>query len=155
MHKLYLNYGKYDFYQQITQIIYSTVLSQLIEVFLCFLSLTDKYIYQIKKLLKSKNSDDKNSIFNIFLCIKIKLGFFFVFTFIFFLTYWYIVTSFCSVYQNTQITFIKDCVFSYIINLLYPFAIYLFTSSLRKCAIKDKKGRLCCLYKLSEIIPFF
>ena len=50
MHKLYLNYGKYDFYQQMTQIIYSTVLSQLIEVFLCFLSLTDKYIYQIKKL---------------------------------------------------------------------------------------------------------
>ena len=44
MHKLFLNYGKYDFIQQIPQIIYSTLISQLLEVFLCFLSLTDKHI---------------------------------------------------------------------------------------------------------------
>ena len=44
MHKIFLNYGKYDFFQQIPQITYSTIISQIIEVFLCFLSLTDKYI---------------------------------------------------------------------------------------------------------------
>ena len=48
MHKLFLNYGKYDFFQQIPQIVYSTIISQIIEVFLCFLSMTDKYIFQIK-----------------------------------------------------------------------------------------------------------
>ena len=51
MHKIFLNYGKYDVLQQIPQIIYSTIVSQLIEVFLCFLSLTDKHIYQIKNLV--------------------------------------------------------------------------------------------------------
>ena len=34
MHKLYLNYGKYDFIQQIPQITYSTIITQIIEIFL-------------------------------------------------------------------------------------------------------------------------
>ena len=42
MHKLFLNYGKYNFIQQIPEITYSTIVSSLIEIFLCFLSLTDK-----------------------------------------------------------------------------------------------------------------
>ena len=41
MHKLYLTYGEYDFVQQIPQIIYSSIISQLFEVFICYLSLTD------------------------------------------------------------------------------------------------------------------
>ena len=48
MHKMFLDYGKYNFIQQIPQIVYSTIVSQLIEILLCFLSLTDKHFYQIK-----------------------------------------------------------------------------------------------------------
>ena len=70
MHKLYINYGKYDFFQQIPQIVYSTIISQLIEVFLCFLSLTDKYIYQIKPLLKEGKT---NNISEIIKCIWVFL----------------------------------------------------------------------------------
>ena len=61
MHKLFLNYGKYDFIQQIPQIIYSTILSSLIEVFLCYLSLTDKYFYLLKS---SFIKGEKNKIYN-------------------------------------------------------------------------------------------
>ena len=50
MHKQFLDYGKYNFIQQIPQIIYSTLVSQLIEIFLCYLSMTDKHYYQIKNL---------------------------------------------------------------------------------------------------------
>ena len=50
MHRLYVDYGKYNFIQQIPQIIYSTALSQILDVFLCYLILTDKYFYQIKGL---------------------------------------------------------------------------------------------------------
>ena len=49
MHKVFLNYGKYNFIQQIPQIVYTTIISQLLEVFLCYLSLIDKHIYRIKK----------------------------------------------------------------------------------------------------------
>ena len=150
MHKLFLSYGKYNFLQQIPQIIYTTVISQILEVFLCFLSMTDKYIYQIK----NSNMNEKQ-IVNILNCIKIKLLFFFLFTFAMFAFYWYTVSSFCAVYENSQTVFIKDSFSSFFLGIIYPFIIYLIPSSLRKCAIKSEKKRLRWVYKLSDIIPFF
>jgi len=154
MHKIYLNYGKYDFVQQIPQIIYSTAISQLLEVFLCFLSLTDKYFYQIKGLKNDKHI--KDIIFRILRCITIKLISFFVFTFIFFVFYWYLVSAFCAVYSNTQITFIKDSTSSFLTGLIYPFVLYLIPSVLRMISLKDNtKKRLKFVYKLSDILPIF
>ena len=152
MHKIFLNYGKYNFFQQIPQIIYTTIISQLIEVFLCYLSLTDKHVYQIKSLT---TISDKNEILSVLKCIKIKLFGFFVFTFILFAFYWYTVSSFCGVYENTQITFLKDSLLSFLLGISYPFAIYLIPSSLRICALRSAKRNLKCIYKLSDIIPFF
>ena len=65
MHKIFISYGKYDFIQQIPQITYSIIISQLIEVFLCYLSLTDKYIYQIKSLLKEDKTNNISKIIKI------------------------------------------------------------------------------------------
>ena len=152
MHKIFLNYGKYNFIQQIPQIIYTTIISQLLELFLCFLTLTDKLIYELKNITPSF---DKIKITNIIKCIKIKLIIFFIFTFIFFVFYWYTITSFCSVYENTQITFIKDSLLSFLLSILYPFIIYLIPSGLRIIAIRNAKINLKCIYKLSDIIPFF
>ena len=69
MHRMFLDYGKYNFIQQIPQIVYSTIVSQLIEVLLCFLSLTDKHFYQIKSL--SVWSQQKVS--EIIKCVQIKI----------------------------------------------------------------------------------
>ena len=154
MHKLYLSYGKYDFIQQIPQTIYSTIVSQLIEVFLCYLSLTDKHYYQIKALENQQKF--KVIVFQILKCIKLKLIGFFTFTLILFAFYWYFISAFCAIYQNTQKTFIKDSSISFLTGLLYPFALYLFPAVLRIISLKDsKKKRLNFLYKVSDIIPFF
>ena len=45
MHKMFLNYGKYNFIQQIPQVIYTTIISQLIEVFL-YTAQKHEIIYQ-------------------------------------------------------------------------------------------------------------
>ena len=154
MHKVYLNYGKYDFFQQIPQIIYSTIVLNVIETIICYLSLTDKHIYKIKALKNHKNN--KAFIFNIIKCIKIKLIGFFAFTSVFFFFYWYSIACFCAVYQNTQIIFIKDCISSFLTSLTTPFIIYFLTSALRLISLKDKtKKRLQCIYKLSGILPIF
>ena len=150
MHKMFLDYGKYNFLQQIPQIIYSKIISQLIEVFLCYLSMTDKYFYLIKKI--GKDSPDK--ILSILKCMKIKLLFFYLFTSIMFLFYWYTITCFCAVYENTQITFIKDSLSSFALGLLYPFALYTFPVGLRLIALRAS-SKLSCLYFISDIIPFF
>ena len=153
MHKLFLSYGKYDVFQQIPQIVYSTIISQLMEVFICFLSLTDSHIYQIKKL--KPNSKNKSIIDNTYKCIKIKLVNYFLFTSVLFLFYWYIIVIFCALYKNTQVSFIKDTLFSFLISILLPFVLYLIPSILRVLAIRNKKNQLKCIYKLSDIIPFF
>ena len=151
MHKIFLNYGKYNFIQQIPQIIYSTVISQIIEVFLCFLSLTDKHMYEIKdSKLSSKN---RAEIMDTFTYMRRKLFYYFLFTFIFFLGYWYIVAVFCAVYVNTQIIFIKDSLMSSLLGFIYPLVLYIFPSSFRVCSLKCKNNN--CLYKFSDVIPFF
>ena len=152
MHKLFLNYGKYNFIQQIPQITYSTIISLLIEVFLCFLSLTDKYFYLMKSnFIKGEINENRNII----KCIKLKLIIFFIFIFIFFIIYWYIISVFCGVYRNTQITFIKDSSLSFSICLIYPLLLYFVSACLRYCSLRNKKKRYKCIYNFSYIIPFF
>ena len=152
MHKVFLNYGKYNFIQQIPKILYSTLFSQIIEVFLCYLCMIDKHFYTIKNL---NDPSDRKKIKPILKCIKIKLGFFFFLTFIFFGVYWYIVAAFCAVYENTQIVFIKDSFSSVLTGIIYQIFIYIIPSLLRLCAIRNKNSKLKCIYKLSDIIPFF
>ena len=147
MHKMFLDYGRYNFIQQIPQIIYS----KLIEVILCYLSLTDKHFYQIKKA----KTILKSSITDIMKCIQIKITFYFIYTSIMFIFYWYLISCFCSVYRNTQIAFIKDSLLSCLLGFLIPFVIYLFPSFLRTIVLKTNKFKKEWIYKLSNIIPFF
>ena len=86
---------------------------------------------------------------------RLKLIGYFVFTFIFFGFYWYIISSFCAVYENTQIAFIKDSLMSSLLSLIYPFILYSIPSALRLSAIRSKNKNLEWLYKLSDVIPFF
>ena len=154
MNQIYKSYGKWDILQSVPQILYSLLISQALQVFICFLTLTDKHFYQIKEL-KSKGRKSFVPIFKILSCIKIKLCIYYILSFIFFLAYWYIVTSFCAVYKNTQIIFIKDSLMSFLGGIIYPFPLYLIPTILRIISLKSEKGKLRCLYKLSDIIPIF
>ena len=151
MHKMYLNYGKYDFIQQIPQIIYSTIFSQLIDLLLCYLSLTDNYYYQMKKL----KIRSKYYLVKIIKIIKLKICFFFAFTGIMFFFYWYIITCFCEVYSNTQIAFIKDSLVSFGLGILIPFGLYIIPTTLRLISLKYCNYKLSLIYKLSDILPLF
>ena len=151
MHKMFVDYGKYNFVQQIPQIIYSSIVTQLIDVILCYLSLTDKYYYQLKNMPHIKKSD----LFRILRCIKIKIIFFYAFTFILFVFYSYIVSCFCAVYENTQSAFIKDSFISFLIGLAIPFGLYIIPTSLRIISLRYCSGKLKLIYKLSDMIPIF
>ena len=153
MHKIYKSYGNWDILQNIPQIIYSLIISQALQVFICFLTLSDKHVYQIKKLKYDKVN--RLPILKTYRCIKIKLCLFFIISFIFFFGYWYIVTCFCAVYRNTQIIFIKDSLSSFLGGISYPFLLYLLPTLLRIISLKAKKKNLSCLYKLSDILPIF
>ena len=50
MHKIYVDKGNYNFLYQITQIVYSSIISSVINILITYLSLTEKDIISIKKL---------------------------------------------------------------------------------------------------------
>ena len=149
MHTMYLDYGKYNFIQNVPQIIYTTIVSQILDVFLCYLSLTDKAYYEIKNL-KAK---DRFELLKIIKCTKIKLTIFYILTFTLFAFHWYTITCFCAVYRNTQSAFIKNSLSSFGMGQLYPFVLYLFPSAFRIMSLSYCKSG--CVYKFSDIIPFF
>ena len=153
MHKIYLDYGKYNFVSQIPQIIYSTVISETFDVFLKYLSLSEKEVYEAKQI----NNMDKavEEVKKIIRKIKIKFFFFFLICFVLMSFFFYFITAFCAVYENTQHILIKDTIFSLVISLLYPFILYFIPAILRIIALRSSKKDQRLLYKISNIFPLF
>ena len=152
MHNIYISGGEYNFIGQLAQIIYSTIVSQLLQIFINYLTMTDIQYYQIKELLKEKNINQKQVLL-VIKCVKNKIIIFYAFTFLLFMFFWYLISAFCAVYVNTQRIFITDSITSFILGLLYPFILYLFPAGLRILSLRKKKLKF--IYSLSDKIPFF
>ena len=144
MHKIYLDYGKYNFIQQIPQILYSSIISLIIDILVSFLGYTDINIYEVRQLKEVSTE----RLVKIIKKIKIKLIIFFVVTFVFLLFYWYLISSFCAVYNNTQTIYIKDFITSFCLGLLYPFIIQLCFTFIRIFSLKENSGFRSLLYKI-------
>ena len=144
MHKIYLDYGKYNLIQQLPQILYSSLVSLIIEIIIGILSYTDINIYQIRQI--KEGTFDK--IEKIFKKIKVKLIVYFIITFLFFLFYWYFISAFCAVYNNTQIIYLKDFITSFSLGLLYPFLIQFGFALVRIFTLKQKTKIRSLLYKI-------
>ena len=154
VHKLYTQHGKYNFGQNLPHIIYSLLITHILEILLCYLTMTDIHIYEIKNMKKGEQTPE--NIFEILKKIKIKLIVFFSFTGLLFIFYWYCVSAFCAVYQKTQGFFILNSFFSFLIELIDPFIIYALIILLRKLSLKyhDKKW-MEWVYKISKFFPIF
>ena len=154
MHRKYVEGENYTFVQKIPQILFTLIANHIIEVILCFFSMTDTHIYEIKVIAKKEKNGEK--VVDIMNKIKNKLICFFVFTFMLFLFYWYFISAFCAVYQNTQKIFIRDSFISILTSFIDPLIIYGATTLLRYISLFGCcKKKLGCVYKLSDIIPFF
>ena len=111
MNKIYEDKGIYNFLFQIPQILYSTIVSAIINVILKQLSLSEKQILTIKSQINYKDAKEKSE--SIKKCLKIKMIIFSLISFLFMLFFWYFISAFCSVYKNTQIILIKDTLISF------------------------------------------
>ena len=144
----------YNFVQQLPKIIFSLIATHIIEVLLCYLSMTDIAIYKIKELSKSKRNEEQ--IVDTIKCMKRKLVGFFIATFLLFLFYWYFISAFCAVYQNTQKTFLLDSLIGIIMQFIDPFFIYGLKIILRHVSMTKCSDQKCgCVYKTSDLIPIF
>ena len=129
MHKIHEDQGKFNIIYQIPQILYSSVISAVINMLLKMLSLSEKNILAIK-LIKDLNVAKKmtKSIQN---CLTLKFIIFLILSTLLFSFFWYFISCFCAVYSNTQIILIKDTLVSFGLSMLYPFGLNLFPGLFR------------------------
>lgn len=152
MRKIYQNNGNYNFIYQLPQIVYSALISSVINIILKALSLSQNEVIKIKQLMKInriinrtfimiKNFKKKLIVFNILGFITIFFAF-------------YYITMFCAVYKNTQIHLLKDSFTSFGLTLIYPFGLYLVPGFFRIPSLKSDNQTNLCLYKMSQLISF-
>ena len=154
IHKLYLNYNTYNFGQSLPGIIYSILITHALEILLCFLSMTDIHIYEIKSMKKSEQTADR--INNILKNIRIKLIIFFALGSLLFIFYWYCVSAFCAVYQKTQGFLILNSFLSFLFELVDPFIFYALFTLMRKISFRYKNIKIMIwIYKISRFFPIF
>ena len=144
-----------SFVQKIPQLLFTLIATHIIEVILCFLSMTDTHIYEIKGLpIELKKNGEK--VLEIIDRMRRRLATFFILTFLLFLFYWYFISAFCAVYQNTQEIFLRDSGITILTSFIDPFIIYGFTTLIRIISLcLCFKKKLGCLYKLSDLLPIF
>ena len=150
MNKIYLNNGSYNITYRIAEIIYSSLISTVINVILKMLSLSEKNILLIKKendfkLLHKKGIETKK-------CLKIQFIIFFIFSFMILFFFWYFITCFCAVYKNTQKSLLKDTIISYSISMFYPFIIYSLPGIFRIPSLRAKNKDKLCLYQFGNLL---
>ena len=150
MHKIYMDEGNYNFIYQIPQIIYSSLISGIINAIIKYLSLSQDNIVKLKQSKKKKNLEERHR--ELLTNLKIKFIIFFIISFILLLMCWYYITCFCGVFINTQIHLIKDSIVSFAMGLLYPFGIYLIPGIFRIPALSDTKKNKKYLYQFSSIL---
>jgi hypothetical protein len=147
MHEIYKNKGSFDLEYQLPKIIYSSLISIILNILLKYLALSNNAILDFKRN-KSLNDIYKREI-NLKKKLKIKFILFFVISFILLIIFWFYLGCFCVVYSNTQIYLIKDTLISFAFSLIIPFVKYLLVCFIRKKSL-DEPGQ--CLYKISQIL---
>ena len=150
MHKINEDKGAFNIIFQIPQILYSTVISAVINLILKRLSLSDSQILSIKQEKNLKNAKILGD--KILVCLKIKFIIFFIISFLFSLFFWYFIAGFCAVYKNTQNILIKNTLISFGLSMVYPLGLNLLPGFFRIPALRAPKKDKNCLYKLSLLV---
>ena len=154
IHELFTNGIKYNFGKQVLQIVLAIIITHVMEILLCFLTMTDKIYYEIKSFSKSEKKI--KDIFKKLKLVKLKLIIFLITSFILMIFYWYFISTFCSVYNNSQKIYIIDCVLSLLFFMIDPLFIYGFFTLLRIISLKYIEGKKYkCLYIISRIFQIF
>ena len=153
MHKIYETKGEFDFETQIPIMVYSMIISYILNSPLDFLSSSNDAIIDFKQN-RSKTNDMKRRKYLEYK-LKVKFFFYFVFSFLLLFLFWYYISMFCAIYKNTQMHLLKDTLMSFLLSLLFPFYIYLIPGLFRLPALSNRKNKRECLYNFSKFLQSF
>ena len=150
MHNIYETSTNKSILTQIPKIIYSTLISSVINKIIKILCLPEREILKLRKI-KNKREVMISSL-NVIKCIKIQSLIFFIITYILMLIFWYYLSAFCAVYKNTGKILIINSLISFFLSMSYPFGLNLIPGLFRIPALKDKRKSKSCIYLISSLL---
>ena len=150
MHKIYKDNGAFNIAYQIPQILYSSFVTTIINMILKNLSLSERDMLKIKQQKDVKITVELSKYIK--RCIFIKFGIFIFISLLLMLFFWYFISCFCAVYNNTQIILFKDTLLSFGLSMLYPIGFSLIPGIFRIPSLRSEKKNKKCLYHFSQII---
>ena len=101
MHKIYEDQGSFNFVYQLPTIIYSSLISLILNTVLKYFALSNDDILDLKKNTEKENINEKKQSLENKIKIKFILYFFISSLFLFF--FWYYLSVFGAVFRNTQV----------------------------------------------------
>ena len=150
IHEIYIEGGAYNYSSAFKKIICSFFISYFLCSIIKYLSLSEKLFIEVKTQPTYEKAQDKaDRVKRIFIIQNIC---FFTFSFIFLILFWYYLSSFCSVYQNSQIYLIINVLISFSLSLLFPFILYIVPSILRIISLKS--GKIEIIFIISKFLQF-
>ena len=153
MHNIYKSKGKFDLKTQIFIIVYSSLISMVLNTPLHLLALSNDAIINFKQNKSKHNLMKRAEDLTIRLTIKFIL--FFIISSLLLVFFWYYISMFGVIYKNTQVHLLKDTLMSFGLSLLYPFGIFLFPGFFRIPALSNRKNKRECLYNFSKFLQIF
>ena len=147
MHTILLDEGKFNIIYQLPQIVYSAVITFVLNQILNILALSENAILDFKQ--ETNRQEFKTKFENLKMILHCKFIFFFVISFLLLLVFWYYIACFCAVYKNTQYHLLKDSLISFGSSMLTPLAFYLIPGIFRRLGLKYKKS---IVYEFSRIL---
>ena len=153
MHNIYESKGQFDLEAQIPIMVYSSLITMVLNAPLEFLAFSNDSIIDFKQNKSTINLNKrKKNLKNI---LKIKFILYFLISFILLTFFWYYISIFCVIYRNTQIHLLKDTLMSFGLSLLFPFVIYLLPGLFRIPSLSNDKNNKECLYNFSKFLQTF
>ena len=149
MHNVYENKGLFDLSYQIPIIIYSSFISMFLGSLIQMLGLTSDAIADFKRSEELNNINERGKIF--IKNLEIKFIFYFIFTYILLIFFWYYISMFSAVYRHTQFLLLEDTLIGFSLSLVTPFFLYLLPGLFRITALADPKKNRRWLYNFSKI----
>ena len=146
IHKLYEDEGKYDFKYFLPKVALAFIICNFINIITKLIFLSERNILEIKK--QTKFLEANNIASKVKRKIFIKCIIFFIIGILFQILFWFVLSSFGSVYQNSQVIVFENTLISFGISLIYPFFINIFPCILRIWSISS---RIKCLHNFNKI----
>ena len=153
MHKIYENKGAFDFVYQLPKILYSSLVSIVLNSILNLLALSNGGIIKFKENRTKKNLDTRKA--DLEQKLRIKFIMHFIISFIMLVCFWYYISMFGVIYKNTQLHLLKDTLINFGLSLIYPFAVYLVPGIFRIPSLSNPKKNRKLLYNFSKFIQLF